>query len=152
MYTRTLQLFLNYVENHYPGQELNQEQAQHYLLMRVDEGKSWSTINADYSSLRKYYKVLLDYEWSLKKLPRPKRDKKLPAILSKEEVGHVIESAPTFKHQVFLSFLYATGVRLSEATNVKIEDIDSDRMQIRIRKGKGAKERTVLLNEKLLAL
>lgn len=150
MYTRTLEIFLHYVDTHFKDEELSQDHAQHYLLMRLDQGKAWSTINADYSALRKYYKILRDYEWSLKKLPRPKKDKKLPAILSKEEVAHLIESAPTLKHQVFLTFLYATGVRLSEAANVKIEDIDSDRMQIRIHRGKGAKDRTVLLNSKLL--
>ena len=152
MYTRTLGIFLNYKERHFPGEEPSQEHAQHYLLMRVDKGKAWSTINADYSALRKYYKVLRDYPWSLKKLPRPKRDKKLPAILSKEEVALLIESAPTLKHQVFLTFLYATGVRLSEATHVKIEDIDSNRMQIRIHRGKGAKDRTVMMSIKLLEL
>ena len=152
MYSRTLSIFLTHVSTHFPGEELNQEHAQHYLLMRLDKGKAWSTINADYSALRKYYKVLRDYPWSLKKLPRPKRDKKLPAILSKEEVALLIESAPTLKHQVFLTFLYVTGVRLSEATHVKIEDIDSNRMQIRIHRGKGAKDRTVLLNQKLLDL
>ena len=152
MYTRTLHIFLTYVLAEFSGEVLTQDHAQRYLLMRVDSGKAWSTINADYSALRKYYKVLKDYPWSLKKLPRPKREKKLPAILSKEEVALLIQSAPTFKHQVFLTFLYATGVRLSEATHVKIEDIDSDRMQIRIHRGKGAKDRRVVLNEKLLNL
>lgn len=152
MYSRTLQIFLTYIAQEYPGEELNQEHAQSYLLKRIDNGKAWSTINADYSALRKYYKILRDYPWSLKKLPRPKMDKKLPAILSKEEVAYLIESAPTFKHQVFLTFLYTTGVRLSEATHVKLEDIDSNRMQIRIHRGKGAKDRTVVMNEKLLKL
>jgi site-specific recombinase XerD len=152
MYTRTLHIFLVYVQTQFPGEVLTQDHAQHYLLMRVDCGKAWSTINADYSALRKYYKILKDYPWSLKKLPRPKREKKLPAILSKEEVALLIQSASTFKHQVFLTFLYATGVRLSEATHVKIEDIDSDRMQVRIHRGKGAKDRRVVLNQKLLDL
>ena len=152
MYSRTLKIFLEYVLKNFPGEELSQDHAQHYLLMRLDRNKAWSTINADYSALRKYYKIMKDYPWSLKKLPRPKRDKILPAILSKEEVALLIQSAPTFKHQVFLTFLYATGVRLSEATHVKIEDIDSDRMQIRIHRGKGAKDRRVVLNQKLLDL
>ena len=150
MYSRTLHIFLTFLAKHFPGKTPSQAHAQQYLLMRLDNGKAWSTINADYSALRKYYKVMRDYPWSLKKLPRPKRDKKLPAILSKEEVALLIQSAPTLKHQVFLTFLYATGVRLSEATHVKLEDIDSNRMQIRIHRGKGAKDRTVVLNQKLL--
>ena len=95
MYTHTLELFLSYIDSQFKGEALNQDHAQAYLLMRVEKGKSWSTINADYSALRKYYKILRDYEWSLKKLPPPKKDKKLPALLSKEEVAQLIQSAPT---------------------------------------------------------
>lgn len=152
MYCRTLRSFLCFCQEHFLGDELVQKHAQEYLLKRVEKGRSWSTINADYSSLRKYYKVLLDYDWRLKKLPRPKRDKVLPPILSKEEVARLISHAPTYKHQVFLTFLYTTGVRLSEATNVKIIDIDSERMQIHIHRGKGAKDRKVMLADKLLVL
>ena len=152
MYGRTLDIFLSYCNLHFPDQPLSEDHAQQYLLMRIEKGKAWSTINVDYSALRKYYKVVKEYPWSLKKLPRPKKDKRLPDIISKEEVGRLIQSAPTLKHQVFLTFLYATGARLSEATNVKIEDIDSERMQIRIHRGKGAKDRTIVLNQKLLEL
>ncbi len=152
MYVRTLRVFLKYCNTHYGGEPLSEHQAQQYLLSRIESGRSWSTINADYSALRKYYRIVKEYPWTLKKLPRPKRDKRLPDILSKEEVARLIESAPTYKHQVFLTFLYATGVRLSEGINVKLEDIDSDRMQIHIHRGKGAKDRTLVLNEKLLNL
>ncbi len=84
MYTRTLSVFLEYCNTNYSSEPLNQVHVQTYLLQRIDSGKSWSTINVDYSALRKYYKIIKDYPWSLKKLPRPKKDKKLPAILSKE--------------------------------------------------------------------
>lgn len=152
MYCRTLEKFLIFSQTHYEGEDLSQVHAQEYLLARVKSGRAWATINCDYSSLRKYYKEILDYNWSMKKMPRPKRDKKLPAILSKESVARLISHAPTFKHQVFLTFLYATGVRLSEATNVKLIDIDSERMQVHIHRGKGAKDRKVMISEKLLDL
>lgn len=152
MYVRTLEVFLKYCNTHYGRERLSEHQAQQYLLSRIESGRSWSTINADYSALRKYYRIVKEYPWTLKKLPRPKREKRLPDILSKEEVARLIESAPTYKHQVFLTFLYATGVRLSEGINVKLSDIDSDRMQIHIHRGKGAKDRTLVLNEKLLKL
>lgn len=152
MYCRTLVKFLEHAQQYYAGQELSQAVAQDYLLQRVQAGRAWSTINADYSSLRKYFKVLQDYPWSLKKMPRPKQDRKLPPILSKESVAKLISSAPTLKHQVFLTFLYVTGVRLSEATHVKLVDIDSDRMQVHIHRGKGAKDRKVMINDKLLTL
>ena len=91
-------------------------------------------------------------DWSLTKLPRPKKDKKLPSILSKEDVVKIIESAPTFKQQVMLSFIYATGVRLSEAVEMKIEDIDGNRHQVRVNKGKGNKDRLILIPDVLLLL
>lgn len=152
MYSRTLSIFLNFCNARYGGNSLTEEHAQQYLLMRIEKKKAWATINVDYSALRKYYKVVKQYGWSLKKLPRPKKEKRLPAILSKEEVGRLIEAAPNLKHQIFLTFLYVTGVRLSEATNVKLQDIDSQRMQIHIHRGKGAKDRKVVLNQKLLDL
>lgn len=152
MYTRTLNLFLRFCNTRFGGVLLTQEHAQHYLLMRIENKKAWATINVDYSALRKYYKVVKQFPWSLKKLPRPKKEKRMPAILAKEEVGRLIEAAPNLKHQVFLTFLYVTGVRLSEATHVKIQDIDSERMQIHIHRGKGAKDRKVVLNQKLLDL
>ncbi len=151
-YCRTLEHFFNFANSNYKDEIPNQDHVQAYLLKRLEKGKSWSTINADYSSLRKYFKTMKDYEWSLKKLPRPKKDKILPSLLSKEDVARLINAAPTLKYQVFLTFLYATGTRLNEACHVKLEDIDSNRMQIRISQGKGGKDRYIILPQRLLEL
>ncbi len=86
MYCRILQKFLQKTIAEFPSKELNQDHAQSYLLMRLEQGKSWSSINVDYSSLRKYFKELLNYPWSMRKMPRPRREKILPSILSREEV------------------------------------------------------------------
>ena len=93
VYSRTLFHYYNFHMQNYPGTEPGQDQVQSYLLMRLEQGKSWSTLNADYSALRKYFKVLRDYPWSLKKLPRPRQDKKMPSILSKEDVARLNTSA-----------------------------------------------------------
>lgn len=151
-YCRTLEHFFDFTKCHDGNLFPNQDHVQSYLLQRLENKKSWSTINADYSALRKFFKTMKDYPWSLKKLPRPKRDKKLPSLLSKEDVAKLINAAPNYKYQVFLTFLYATGTRLNEACHVKLEDIDSDRMQIRISQGKGGKDRYVLLPKRLLVL
>ncbi len=151
-YCRTLELFYAFHIEKYGQVVPTQNHVQAYLLERLDKGLSWSSINCDYSSLRKYFKQLRDYEWSLKKLPRPRKDKPLPHLLSKEQVATLINHAPTFKYQVFLTLLYATGMRLSEATHLRIQDIDSDRMQIRIQLGKGGKSRMVAMPERLLIL
>jgi site-specific recombinase XerD len=125
-------------------------QAKAYLITRIKAGKSWSTINGDYSSLRKYFEEVANLSWSLKKVPRPRREDRLPEILSKEDVQKIIEHAVNYKHQVFLTFVYATGLRLSEALNIKITDIDGNRKQIRISKGKGSKDRYIAIAEELL--
>lgn len=153
MYCRTLEKFLEKTKADFARtEELDQSHAQSYLLMRLEQGKAWSSINVDYSSLRKYYKERLDYNWSMRKLPRPRREKTLPAILSRQEVQRLIEYAPTYKHQVFLTFLYASGCRLSEATHVRLIDIDGERNQIHIHRGKGAKDRKILVPQKLILL
>jgi len=151
-YCRTLELFLIYCQQEFPDVSPGQQQVQAYLLTRLNDGKSWSSINVDYSSLRKYFIVLKDFKWSLKKFPRPRKDDVLPAVLSKEQVAKLINAAPNFKYQVFLTLLYATGMRLSEACHLKISDIDSERMQIRISLGKGGKDRLVQLPPILLPI
>lgn len=153
MYCRTVEKFLEKTKAESGlEEELNQSHAQSYLLMRLEQGKAWSSINVDYSSLRKYFKERLDYNWSVRKLPRPRKENKLPSILSRQEVHRLIEHASTYKHQVFLTFLYGSGCRLSEATHVRLIDIDGARNQIHIHRGKGAKDRKILVPKKLIEL
>ena len=123
-----------------------------YLLYRFDQGKDWQTVNSDYSAIQKFFKNVIMVRWTLTKLPRPRKEKKLPSILSKETVVKIIESAATFKQQVLLTFVYVTGARLSETIHVKIEDINSHRMQVRINQGKGNKDRFILLPQILIDL
>lgn len=144
-YVTTLRRFLEFSYNKFPNTDLCQDFAKQFLMERYQSGLSWSAINCDYSSLRKYFKNILEVEWSFKKLPRPRKEKKLPTILSQEEIVKIIESAPIYKHQIFFTFLYATGMRLSEALHVKLDDIHSDRLQIKINLGKGNKDRLVLV-------
>jgi site-specific recombinase XerD len=129
-----------------------QQQAKSYLLKRIKSGKSWSTINGDYSALRKYFREVANLSWSIKKVPRPRKEDRLPEILSKEDVQKIIEHAVIYKHQVFLTFVYATGLRLSESLNIKITDIDGNRKQIRVSKGKGSKDRYITIPDCLLQL
>ncbi len=151
-YLRTLREFDNFRRSKGIRGRYGQEQAKSYLLKRIKNGKSWSTINGDYSALRKYFREVANLTWSLKKVPRPRKEERLPEILSKEDVSKIIEHAVNYKHQVFLTFVYATGLRLSEALNVKITDIDGNRKQIRVSKGKGSKDRYITIPESLLEL
>jgi len=150
MYLRTLKSFLRFTKRKYPRNNLSQELARHYIILRHKQSKSWATINCDYSALRKYFREVLCIDWSLKKMPRPRKERSLPQIISIQDVTKLINSASTYKHQIFITFIYSTGLRLSEATNVTFADIDRHRLQIRVRKGKGAKDRYISIPASLL--
>jgi site-specific recombinase XerD len=85
-------------------------------------------------------------------IPTPKKDHRLPIILSPEEVLRLLQAAPSFSHHVIFSTMYGTGMRVSEVVHLRAIDIDSQRMMIRIEQGKGHKDRDVQLSPKLLEL
>ena len=129
-----------------------QEDARSYLLHRYDQGRRWQTINGDYSAMQKFYVHVLDQKWNVDHLPRPRKEHSLPAVLSGEEVQKLINAGCTYKHQIFMALLYGTGLRLSEALGLELTHIDGHRQQIRVVKGKGAKDRYVALPQCLLEL
>jgi site-specific recombinase XerD len=104
------------------------------------------------SALRVLYKVTLKREWVDTEIPLPKKPFKLPVILSREEVAHFLESIASLKHRTILMTAYAAGLRISEVTHLKITDIDSQRMMIRVDQGKSRKDRYVMLSPQLLEI
>ncbi len=84
--------------------------------------------------------------------PRPRKEKKLPKILSKQDVANIINCATGFRNFTLLGFLYGTGMRLAEVAAVKIEDIDGKRLQVRVNQGKGGKDRFVKIPSSLLEI
>jgi integrase/recombinase XerD len=104
------------------------------------------------SALRFLYKVTLKREWVDTEIPLPKKPFKLPVILSREEVAHFLESIASLKHRTILITAYAAGLRISEVTHLKITDIDSQRMMIRVEQGKSRKDRYVMLSPQLLEI
>jgi len=151
-YTCALRQFLEWRESEGLGVRFAQEDARGYLLYRYDQGRRWQTINGDYSAMQKFYVHVLGVEWNVDHLPRPRKERSLPAVLSVEEVERLINAGKTYKHQVFMALLYGTGLRLSEALNLEIVHIDGARQQLRIVKGKGAKDRYVALADCLLEI
>jgi len=152
MYLRTLKSYLRFHNSRCRHLSIGQDSARQYILFRKKQGKSWPTINCDYSALRKYFRNVLRMEWSLKKIPRPRQEDSLPNIISKQDVVRLINQAGNYKQQVFICFVYATGLRLSEALNVTFEDIDRDRLQIHVHRGKGAKDRIVQIPSCLISV
>lgn len=151
-YGCALRQFFAYREKQGVQGAFTQEQARSYILHRYNQGLKWQTINGDYSAMYKFYREVLDLPWDVKHIPRPRKERSLPPVLSQQEVQKLIEHGAIFKHQVFMSLLYSTGLRLSEALNLRVEDIDGQRLQIRVVKGKGAKDRYVAIPPCLLDL
>jgi site-specific recombinase XerD len=96
--------------------------------------------------------VTLDRALNYKKLPRLKQIRSLPKLFTKEEVRNIIDSASSLTHKALLMLAYGSGLRLSEITNLKVSDIDSNQMRLFIRKGKGGRDRFALLPETTLGV
>jgi len=109
-----------------------------------------ATVEQHVAGLRFFYVKTLKRHFLLEDLPLPKRNRKLPEILSPEEMARLIESASNLFHRTILMTLYSTGMRRAELCALKVGDIDSPRMVIHIHKGKGGHDRDVPLSEKLL--
>ena len=109
-----------------------------------------NTVTQRVAALRFFYIKTLGQSWILDRAPYPKRPRQLPAILSPEEVARLIEAARNPFYRTIVMTLYATGVRRFELTQLRIGDIDSERMVVRVRGGKGRKDRDVMLSERLL--
>lgn len=127
-----------------------QDQVREYLLYRVKNGAKWQTMNNIYSAMRKLFREVLEIEWSFKKLPRPRKERTLPELISRIEVQRLIQGCVNLKHKAILVTIYSAGLRAGELRNLKITDIDSERLQLRIRKGKGAKDRYVQIPMELI--
>src|SRR5499433_1842810 len=121
-----------------------------YQAELFQKGKSPGTVTQRLAALRFFYVKTLKKAWSSADTPYPKRAFHLPTILSLEEVARLINAASTPFHRTMLMVLYATGVRRAELTHLKVTDIDSQRMVIHVRGGKGRKDRDVMLSPKLL--
>jgi integrase/recombinase XerD len=109
-----------------------------------------NTVAQRLAALRFFYTKTLKKVWSIEETPYPKKTLRMPTILSQEEVARLIDAARPPLHRTLLMALYATGLRRAELARLKVSDVDSKRMIIHIRGGKGRKDRDVMLSPKLL--
>lgn len=132
--------------------EISEEEVQRYLLHLLQERKlAHSSCNIVCSALQFFYRVTLKRREAEFCLPRPKVPSRLPEVLSREEIAALFDQTTNLKHRALLMTTYAGGLRVSEVCQLKVTDIDSQRMTIRIEQGKGAKDRYTLLSPRLLA-
>jgi integrase/recombinase XerD len=112
-----------------------------------DRQLSQSSVSQQYSALKFLYETVLGQAWEAGRIPRVKRAKKLPVILSEEEVQRLLQATRNLKHHALLTTIYSGGLRLTETLHLQPGDIDSERMLIRVRAGKGPQDRYTLLSE-----
>jgi len=132
---------------------LGPEEIRAYLMHLRDERKvSWSRFNQVVSALRFLYRYTLGREEMVPHLPYPRGERRLPRVLSVEEARRFLGSIANLKHRAALTTAYAAGLRVSEVVGLRVGDVDSQRMVIHVRQGKGRKDRMVMLSTQLLAL
>lgn len=125
---------------------LGLEDVRAFQVYLVSQGISWPSLNQTVCALRFFYGVTLNRGEIPERIAYARTPRKLPAILSPDEVVRFLEAVPSLKSRAALTTAYAAGLRVSEAVSLKIGDIDSDRMLLQVRHGKGAKDRTVMLS------
>jgi len=134
-------------------EQITRDEVRGYLLHLLNgRGLSASTYRAHRAAIKFLYEVTLGLPFKVERILPPKREKRLPEVLSRDEVLSLLKSVVSLKHRVILTTMYAAGLRISEACSLRVRDIDSKRMVIRVTKGKGAKDRYVMLAQTLLAM
>jgi site-specific recombinase XerD len=128
------------------------EDLRRYQLHMRSQGASATSMNAAVSALRFFFGVTLGREDAEAGMTTLREPRKLPVVLSLEEVARLLDAAPGLKYRAALSVAYGAGLRASEVVQLKLSDIDSTRMVIRVEQGKGGKDRYVMLSKPLLAL
>lgn len=132
-------------------EELDLEAIRQYELYLLHERKlSGESINGFVSSVQFLYQVTLEMPWGKECFPRVRREHKLPVVLGAEEVARFFECVPSLKYRAALMVACGAGLRISEAVRLRITDIDSKRMLIRVGEGKGRKDRYTMLSPRLL--
>ena len=127
---------------------LGEKEVREYLLYLIREKKvSTSTVNQCYHALKFLYERTLERERVMARVPRVKTHKKLPIVLDREEVESLFSVMKNVKHRAILMLIYSSGLRLMEAAHLKVTDIDSKRMLLRVRQGKGSKDRYTILSK-----
>ena len=155
---RTCQVYLSALDRfqrHFDGplQRLGEEQIREYLHFLIhDRGLSQAYVSQTYSALRILYERILKRSWSIERIPRAKKARRLPVVLTQTEVQSILQATASLRDRVIFTTVYSAGLRTSEVARLKVSDIDSQSMRIRVDLGKGAKDRFTLLAHTTLTL
>jgi integrase/recombinase XerD len=127
-------------------QELNSDDLQHYLLHLLNQQRSHTNVNQVISAMKIFFHVCgrNDIYYTI---PRPKKTKLLPDVLSTTEVLSILNATTNLKHKTMLFVAYSSGLRVGEVVRLRLTDLDHERMVIRVKQGKGRKDRNTLLSQ-----
>ena len=145
---KTVKSYLYYVSrflNYSQGKGLNEEVVKDFIQQEIDK-KDPSTVSAEISAIKFFFERVLNQELNLQ---HPKRNRKIPNILTIQEVGKLIENTSNVKHKLIIKLLYGCGLRVSEIINLRKEDVNFDEHLIKIRLAKGRKDRFVKIPESM---
>ncbi|WP_232730379.1 site-specific tyrosine recombinase/integron integrase [Lacinutrix sp. Bg11-31] len=148
-YVTFFELFINY-HNDKELKALDENDIRLFLQHLIQKKHSNSYVNQAINAIKFYYEVVLGMPNRFYEIERPRKESKLPKVISKEEILSIIENTNNIKHRCIVQLLYGSGLRRSELLNLKLEDIDSKRMLVRVEGSKGNKDRLTLLSKTAL--
>lgn len=153
-YTTVTRAFLKYFKRKKPVEEITEEDYRSYFIHLIKKRKySTAAVKAALHGTRVLFKDILGHDWNaFDLLKQMKDDRKIPTVLTREEVSLILKGFRIFRYKVFFLTLYSCGLRISECLRLKVTDIDSKRMKLIVRQGKGRKDREVPLPQHTLEM
>ena len=148
-YTSHAGLLLRYFKK--SANQITPDEIKRYLYHRIKAGISYSNIDISCNAFKLLFNYVLRRNWSDDVIVRPKKLKKLPPVLSRDEILAILGNIENIKHRTILLTAYSSGLRISEVLNLRLEDIDSKGKTIKVRGGKGGKDRLTILGDENLA-
>ncbi len=151
IYIQLFERFLNHHKHITNPMLLSEEDVRMYMQQLAQKGVSDSYLNQAINAIKFYYEVVAGMPNRFYSIERPQKRETLPTVLDKTEVQNIINKTQNIKHRCIVELLYSAGLRRNELLNLKISDVDSKRMLIKVNQGKGKKDRYTLLSETLLS-
>ena len=147
-YTSALKAYCRYISPRHP-RDVSPEEIRNYLYHLIETKEvSRSTVDQTISAVKFLYNTLYQIPLTSKNLPRPKKETKLPVVLSIEEIQALLDATTNFKYRTMFEVMYGSGLRVSEVVRIKVQDIDLTNLTLMIRKAKGKKDRMTIISRK----
>jgi len=145
-YKYNISNFLKFVNK--KPENVQKEDIESYFMTLINKGKQTATIRLNYSCLKFFFTWIVPKEINFHSIDQPKKKKSLPKVLAKSEIEKMIKITSNLKHKLLIELLYSSGLRVSEAINLKINEIDIENNVVRVNQGKGKKDRISILSER----